>query len=455
MGRHHSPPTGRLGRAVQARRGTGAGDGAGRTVASNAIAKFVVMGMAGVVSVLTTKLIISNFGLGAYNQYLLLVSMAMWVPFADLGMSAAIMNAAAAAEDPPRDRHLRLVITSAVRVLLCSALVLAGIGIAVDLLGWWPSVLGDGLMAGGGLVATVCVLIFALNLPVAVGPRLLTGLGLNNLQIRAQLIPAPLTLLAVLCMIGLGTGGRWLAVFSFIGQFTVAAVCLVVAARRLGSIVGGALRDVPRRREVPGARTMDVAWPTLVQMVAMPIAFQTDRLLLSHLGTTQQLAQYNLGSQLFGLVIQSITTAGLSLWSVFAKARSRGVTRSPMRMTIGFIGAATAAALVLSALLPFAVPLIADDRLSLDGWLVSGFVLFVAVQAGKQPPGMYMTDAKGLRFQVLPILVLVPLNLALSWWLIEPLGAAGPVWGSVIAVTVCQLVPNVLYVRRDLRRRAA
>ena len=47
------------------------------------------------------------------------------------------------------------------------------------------------------------------------------------------------------------------------------------------------------------------------------------------------------------------------------------------------------------------------------------------------------------------------MNLALSWVLITPLGAAGPIAGSVIAVIVCQLVPYALWVSGDLRRRHA
>ena len=77
------------------------------------------------------------------------------------------------------------------------------------------------------------------------------------------------------------------------------------------------------------------------------------------------------------------------------------------------------------------------------------------VEAAKQPLGMYMTDPAGLRFQMLPVLILVPMNLALSWVLIAPLGSAGPIVGSVLSVIVCQVIPYGLWVRRDLRRRRA
>jgi hypothetical protein len=64
---------------------------------------------------------------------------------------------------------------------------------------------------------------------------------------------------------------------------------------------------------------------------------------------------------------------------------------------------------------------------------------------------MYMTDHRGLWFQVVPILVLVPLNLGISWWLIGVLGAGGPVIGSAISVALCQVLPNFWYVQRDLK----
>ena len=87
--------------------------------------------------------------------------------------------------------------------------------------------------------------------------------------------------------------------------------------------------------------------------------------------------------------------------------------------------------------------------------LIAAYLVYVVIEAAKQPLGMYMTDPRGLRFQVVPVLVLVPVNFALSWWLTAPLGAAGPILGSAVSVLVCQLVPYTWWVRRDVARRRA
>jgi hypothetical protein len=51
------------------------------------------------------------------------------------------------------------------------------------------------------------------------------------------------------------------------------------------------------------------------------------------------------------------------------------------------------------------------------------------------------------------ILVLVPLNIAVSWWPVSLLGAAGPTIGSAVSVAAGQPIPNICYFTRDLARR--
>jgi hypothetical protein len=81
-------------------------------------------------------------------------------------------------------------------------------------------------------------------------------------------------------------------------------------------------------------------------------------------------------------------------------------------------------------------------------FLAFGFLL--AVQTITLPFGMLMTDVRGLRFQARVLVVMFVVNVALSVLLASPLGDAGPVLASAIAVGTCQLVPCM----RSARRRA-
>lgn len=425
-----------------------------RVVGGNAAAKVLVMGISGAMAVVTTRLIIQNFGVDAYAQYGLLASMAALVPFADLGMSAGIMNAVAGSDSPAMDPVVRKTVMSALRILCMSASMLILVGLMLGVTGLWPAVLGEGLLSGGASAAVVCVVVFAITLPLGVGQRILTGLGKNHIQIITQALAAPFVLITVLGLVMIGAdAGNYLAVLTYLAGTLVALTALLLASRYIRPQVGKAIRAVPKVRSVPGAKIMDVAWPMLVQMLALPIALQTDRLLLSHLGTSAELAQYNLGSQLFGLLLQTIGAAGIALWPVFARSRADRHIRSPFPLTIGFLGVGLLLAGALSVLLPWITPIVSDGEIFLDPWLIGGFFAFVGVQAAKYPLGMYMTDLRGLRFQVIPIIVMVPINLGISWYLVGIIGAAGPIVGSAIAVGLCQVLPNIWYVVRDLSRR--
>ena len=244
-----------------------------------------------------------------------------------------------------------------------------------------------------------------------------------------------------------------MSIYSYIANALVSVICIVVAWRATRPLFKGALRDVPRVRSVRGVRIVNTAGPQLLQSLAIPIAFQTDRLLLSHLGRSQALAEYNLANNLFNMLTQTVMAAGVAMWPMFAKARADKRIESPFKPAIVFSGGGFLLALALVAVTPWAARVMSHGKIVLPAALVWAFAAYVAVEAGKQPLGMYMTDPRGLQFQVVPVLVLVPMNLAISWALIGRYDAAGPILGSVISVILCQIIPYAWWVRRDVARR--
>ena len=423
-------------------------------VGSTAVMKVLVMGLSGVLGIVTSRLIIENFGVDAYAQYGLLASLPALLPFADLGIAASVINRVAGSDDPRSDEDVRRTLTSALRILVCSGLVIATVSILLGVSDAWTPLLGEGLTAGGGVVATVCLCIFGLTLPLTIGARVLVGLHRNPAQIAAQAVVAPFILVGVLvCVLANIPAGDHVALLSYLAATLSAVVCLALAARVISPQLGLAFRAIPRFRSDPGVPIMDTAWPMLIQMMALPVAMQSDRLLLSHLGGRTALAEYNLGFQLFNIVLQTISAAGVSLWPVFARARARGEIRSPAIPAAVFFSAGLVLAGAVALASDWLAGLVSGGRIELSGWLLVGFVLFVSVQSLKYPLGMYMTDKRGLRAQVIPTVLMVPISIGLGWWLIGHVGAAGPVLASAAAVAVCQVLPMAVYVAKDLRIR--
>lgn len=427
-----------------------------RIMGSTALAKLMIMGMSGLLAIITGRLIISNFGVDAYAQYGLLATLPALLPFADLGVGAVVINAISVSKDPTKDEHLTAAVVSAVRILVLSGLCIAGVGILFYFTGLWPVLLGETMMGQQGqLAATMCAVIFGLALPLSIAQRLLIGLKRTTSQTMSQAVVAPFMLGGIaLCVLLFLPAGPYLAVFSYLAAALVSVLCLFMVSRRLPGMVGQCFRRVPLVRRYPGVPTMGLAWPMLLQMIALPVAMQTDRIILSHLRSPGEVGEYNLAAQLFGMAIQVVNAGGMVLWPHFSKARAEGEIHSPFKITLVFFGFGIVVAGTLAVLAPWLALFMSDGKIQLSLGLLLAFVVLTVFQATKYPVGMYMTDYQGLRFQVLPIFCMVPISLGLSIYLTTLWGPAGTVVGSSVAVLCCQIVPNFWYARRDLRRRA-
>jgi O-antigen/teichoic acid export membrane protein len=431
------------------------GGGLFAAVGGPAAVKIIVMGLSGLLAIFTSRMIIEHYGVEAYGQYGLLATLPTLLPFADLGIAAVVINSLADTKTPRTDDFVLRTIVTAFRILSVSGLILISLAVIIHLLGLWPTLLGQGLIpAGGSIAALCCMALFGCVLPLTVGQRIVVGLGRTTTQVAAQAVVAPFMLVSILTVVALSAPvGSFLAVFSYIGNALVSVICLAVAAKAISPQLRIAARRIARFRRYPGVPIISLTWPVLVSSVVMPLTLQTDRLLLSQLTRGDELAQYNLAAQLFGLILQTTAAAGLAMWPWYAKARSQGRVASPVVPSLWFLSGGIVLGLSMAFASPWLEVLVSKGKIHLDLWLVAGFVAFVAVEAAKYPLGMYMTDRNGLLFQVIPLLVMVPVNLGLSWGLIGAVGAGGPVLGSAIAVLLCQVFPYFWYVRRDLARR--
>lgn len=429
-----------------------------RGMGANALARMIVLPVSALLGLVLTRVVIGEYGEGAYAQYALLVGIGALIPFADLGISAAVMNAVAGSDDPRQDPELRGVLVSALRLLTLSASVIVLVALLITGAGAWPTLLGEGLLPGSGpQAAALSLVVIALGLVISFGQRILAGLGRFHLFILLGGLQTPIVLGVTLLLVATDTGsGTYLAVLAYAASFVVGLITLAIASRAVAPAVRRAASDAWRLRTVRGAKIMDTALPMLVQMIALPLAMQSDRLVLSHVSGVEALTEYSLAAQMFNPFVGVIAVAGLALWPVFARARTSGVRSevSPLGMAGAFGGIAVVLGVTVALCSGFLADLASGGTITLSRALVVSFAALVVLQALKYPLGMYMTDARGLRYQAFMIAAMLPCNLGLSVLLAERYGAAGPVIGSAVGVLVFQVLANWWYVRRDLSRAA-
>ena len=428
-----------------------------RAVLRSGGTRLLVLPVSAVLGILVTRLLVDNYGAAAFAQYGLLVGIGALLPFTDLGMSAAVMNAVAGSADPGRDDHVRRTLVTALRILVVSMVVLALVAGSITWLGLWPALLGEGLLAGSGpVVSAVCVVLIAAAIPLGIGQRMLVGLRQNHVSVLVLGLQTPVVLAVLLVLVTAGVqAGTAFPVVPYAVTLVLAGVCTWLAARRVRPVLGQAVRQVPRLRTERGARVFGVAWPMLVQMLALPLAMQSDRIVVSHVHGSAGLAQYNLASQMFTPIWAVVSSAGMALWPVFARARVRGTGGSPVPMAVAFAGAGAVMSVGIAVVSPWLADLASGGAVHLDPLVVVAFAGLMVLQSAKYPLGMFLTDAPGLRFQAVMILLMLPVNVGLSLLWAVRLGPAGPVLGSVVGVLVFQLLANAWYVRRRVAQQAA
>ena len=400
--------------------------------------KILVLPISAVLGIVSVRLIIENFGLAAYAQYGLLVAIGNLLPFADLGIAAAVMNVVGASNDPRDDPKVERMLVSSFRLLLVSCSVLLALTAVISALDGWPALLGDALLPiSGPTAAAGCLILIAITLVISPGQRVLVGLGRNHVAIGVLGLQTPIVLLGLIIITRTGSPfGPYVAVLPYLALLMLQIVLLVLAGRAIRPTMSRAIRDVPKLRTVRGGAVFDVAWPMLVWMIFTVIAMQTDRLMLSHLSTEHALAEYNLSAQIFLPVLHVVGAAGFALWPIFAKQRSASVKVSPLPISLVFGGAAAAACLVLAFATPLLAQLASGGRVHISVLTIVTFSLLMVFQSLKYPLNVYLTDPPGLRFQVYVLLATLPINLPLSYVLASRLGAPGPLIGSTVAIAL-------------------
>jgi hypothetical protein len=335
-----------------------------------------------------------------------------------------------------------LALLSASRILLTSSAVTTAAVIGIGLSVGWPSLLGAGLSGqNGNLIATICLVLFASSVPFGLGASILVGLQKNQLTMVLMGLQAPLLLALVLITAKFHPGiGSLVLLCPFAAKFFVDLANLIVAIRILGGRIAG-FRSFFFHLKVKGSRVMDSGLPMMINMIAVPIGINSDRLILSHVAGAEDLADYTLAAQVFLAILSLAHAAGMTLWPLFARARATGDVVNAIRISVLMGAGALLCCLLVASLNSWIFGILSAGRILVSTGLIFAFSAFVILYSVHVPLGMYLTDPQGLRFQAYCVVPMICFNLPLSIWLAHAWGAAGPIASSAVAVGLFQVLP--------------
>ncbi|PZF13060.1 lipopolysaccharide biosynthesis protein [Curtobacterium sp. MCLR17_034] len=404
---------------------------------------------------LTTFLIVDSRGAAAYGYVMLVGLLFQLIPFADLGMGAAVTTTVALSGRGERDQERAdNTIRAAFWLLVASGCVVVLLALVLSVGGVWGHLLQlpTELVEEAQWSLLITFVPFAVSLPLGIGQRILLGLGKNH-YVNLISVGGPLVALgATWLLLHASAPSLYLAVATPLGVLTVSALCFFVAARNYQRPVRGLL-NLSRIQRRTVLEVWHSAGPMLVISIAVPIALQSDRLVLAWVSNGHELASYSVGAQFYTPTFSLISTAAVALWPIFARETTNAL-RQWRRALLVLVGIGAVAGGLYVLLIRPVASLVTKSEVPVELPLAVAFGALVLIMAAHQPSAMMLTTPAGLRFQAICVVLMLLLNLPLSVYLASVMGAPGPIWASVISAALVQLLPIGLRAADYARKRA-
>ncbi|MDL5352327.1 hypothetical protein [Microbacterium sp. zg-YB36] len=395
----------------------------------------------------SAALIIGYAGPTSYAAMSVVITLSQLVPYADLGVGAGVINAVSTAR--PGDDSGRRAAASAVRLLLLSGAAIVIIGVAVAALVGWPSVLSldDQNLAGLPEAILGVILLIGVTVPLGIGQRILTGLFLNPTAIAISAVGPMLGLIGTASIVGAGLPPVFLVFPPVLGSAAAALIASMLAFRRISFRAA----DVFRVKSFGSPGLLRIGLWYLLLSIASASAFQSGRLVLAHTSSLEILAQFAITMQVYSPVWSFFAAGGTALWPIFSRRRMQNRASSPLffRMTVIFASAGVLCAACLVALGPWVAAVLSQGTIDTGRLVFLACGILIVAQSFQLVQGVFLTSQRGIRHQALwslPLAVTV-IPLALVWSV--PAGAAAPFIAAATGVTLFQIVPNFIRIRRQ------
>jgi O-antigen/teichoic acid export membrane protein len=428
-----------------------------RPLIATAGARLVVLPITAAANLVTARLITDAVGVELFGTVMLIATLSQVLSFADLGVGAPVATASAQVDGHAEQmERFRRTLLTALRTMLVSAVALSFVATVLGALDFWAPLLGVSGERPTGLSANTAALLvllaFAVSVPFSLGEAVLRGSGRAHQAVLLSGTSAITTLVVTAVLHTVAASPLSYALAFPIGALVASCCCGVRGWYLFRAAVRGLWRQLLAPRLHPGSAIAATAAPWFIIMIGLPIALQTDRIIIAHQVDAVALSSYSYSAQVYTPIWSVVSVAALALWPVFASGPAGALMRRNWLTGMAVLGAA-GAALALGFVLTGGLVI---------GWMSNGstapglpmliaFAALLIVQSLHVTTGIMLISPHQLMFQAVCVTALVVTNVPLSWVLASRLGATGPVVASVVTVAVCQLVPGLVVGYRTTR----
>lgn len=304
----------------------------------------------------------------------------------------------------------------------------------------WRFLLGS--FAGSRFAPEAVLFVFllvALSIPLGLAGRVLQGLGKAEVSAAWGLLAAPLQLAAVY------------ACYALRLPVAVCACACAAALWLVNPLVAFSARTRLRRvleassdgDDSDSAPILGTAFPYLVTLLGATLAVQLDRVVLAHVGSARDVAEYSLLAQFVVPALSVIVLGSQNLWPRYRHQLSAGeLTQSQLVrhvVTFGLVGLAAIGAIGL--FLRFAGGLISGNTITVTFSCIMWGGAYLLLASIGRPISMLLSDTEGLWWQAVASIVGGIVSLSLTVYLGARWGASGAFAATALAIATTQTLP--------------
>jgi O-antigen/teichoic acid export membrane protein len=196
----------------------------------------------------------------------------------------------------------------------------------------------------------------------------------------------------------------------------------------------------------------------IVLQLAALVAYQLDNFVIAQILGASAVPEYAIPSKLFFLAPSLLAFVLVPLWPAYRESIARGdpawVKRTLRRSILLAAAVNIPSTLVLLIAGPFLLHLWVGNAVHPTMLLMLGLGTWTILNTLNGPFAMLFNGANVIGFQAACAIAMAIANVSISIILVQHIGVAGAVYGSVIAQIVFVLIPGVWYMRRLMRRLA-
>ena len=426
--------------------GRPSGGRGGLGIGSTAFFRVISLGAGFVVNLFAVGALAREFGAAEYGLYALIASLIFLLPFADLGLGAGIVNATADHRSSQlTDDRYRLLLSRTRDVLTLLAGVVLSIAVVLLVSGAWPWLLGlQGVASNVSVAATFTLACVAVVLPLGMGARMLQGRGQMQTVVQLSLIgPVATGLIVGSCV--LLDAPAWMYMCAPATAYFTVGIVTSYRARVTCPVALLPIFVTLRRRNGPPPALAPTALPFFCITVGLAVGVQSQRLVLSHAGTIEQVAQFSFVAQFTGPLLSILTVMGQNLWPRYrAQLASRSLgTRAFGRHLLLFGGCGALAGAGLIVIVPVLGRFVLAGEVTLPMLLLVASGCYLLVMGIHQPSAMLLTDQRGLWWQAALIGITALTSIGASVVLVHRFGSAGTYLALASSMLFFQVGPTL------------